>query len=172
MEDWRTERKRLPNSTDTPHCCSTEGNFLFPPSHFLLYLFLTITSKMNIQIKIIVLLKELILQYSIILCQSIFQYVHPFVFQLLDDCSSRLKMVHPARTLYTPNGEPIQSWDDIERDMVICVSTGHGFITQKGTGDRRNKAFSLFCKELAYSILYPIMIFSNCPPLYFSTPYY
>uniref|UniRef100_A0A671EK97 Doublecortin domain containing 1 n=1 Tax=Rhinolophus ferrumequinum TaxID=59479 RepID=A0A671EK97_RHIFE len=51
--------------------------------------------------------------------------------ELLDDCSSRLKMVHPARTLYTPNGEPIQSWDDIERDMVICVSTGHGFITQK-----------------------------------------
>ncbi|XP_039077085.1 doublecortin domain-containing protein 1-like [Hyaena hyaena] len=51
--------------------------------------------------------------------------------ELLDDCSSRLKMVRPARTLYTPDGEPIYSWDDIERDMVICVSTGHGFITQK-----------------------------------------
>nr|XP_025735252.1 uncharacterized protein LOC112829786 [Callorhinus ursinus] len=51
--------------------------------------------------------------------------------ELLDDCSSRLKLARPARTLYTPSGEPIHSWDDIERDMVICVSTGHGFITQK-----------------------------------------
>ncbi|GAB5577690.1 doublecortin domain-containing protein 1 isoform X1 [Prionailurus iriomotensis] len=51
--------------------------------------------------------------------------------ELLDDCSSRLKMVHPARALHTPDGEPIYSWDDIERDMVICVSTGRGFITQK-----------------------------------------
>nr|XP_012641261.1 doublecortin domain-containing protein 5 isoform X4 [Microcebus murinus]XP_020142122.1 doublecortin domain-containing protein 5 isoform X4 [Microcebus murinus] len=51
--------------------------------------------------------------------------------ELLDDCSSRLKMAHPARALYTPEGELVQSWDDIERDMVICASTGHGFITQK-----------------------------------------
>ncbi|XP_044922016.1 doublecortin domain-containing protein 1 isoform X1 [Mustela putorius furo] len=51
--------------------------------------------------------------------------------ELLSDCSSRLKMVRPATRLYTPDGEPIHSWDDIERDMVICVSTGHGFITQK-----------------------------------------
>ncbi|XP_022362915.1 uncharacterized protein LOC111149926 [Enhydra lutris kenyoni] len=51
--------------------------------------------------------------------------------ELLSDCSSRLKMVRPATTLYTPDGEPIHSWDDIERDMVICVSTGRGFITQK-----------------------------------------
>ncbi|XP_008568289.1 PREDICTED: doublecortin domain-containing protein 5 [Galeopterus variegatus] len=51
--------------------------------------------------------------------------------ELLDDCSSRLKMAHPARTLYTTDGKLIQSWDDIERDMVICVSTGHGFITTK-----------------------------------------
>ncbi|VCW97615.1 unnamed protein product, partial [Gulo gulo] len=50
--------------------------------------------------------------------------------ELLNDCSFRLKMVRPATTLYTPDGEPIHSWDDIERDMVICVSTGHGFITQ------------------------------------------
>ncbi|XP_045413671.1 doublecortin domain-containing protein 1-like [Lemur catta] len=51
--------------------------------------------------------------------------------ELLDDCSSRLKMAHPARALYTPEGELVQSWDDVERDMVICASTGHGFITQK-----------------------------------------
>ncbi|XP_054555271.1 doublecortin domain-containing protein 1 [Talpa occidentalis] len=51
--------------------------------------------------------------------------------ELLDDCSSRLKMPQPARTLYTPHGELIQSWDDIERDMVICVSAGDSFVTQK-----------------------------------------
>ncbi|KAM8812686.1 doublecortin domain-containing protein 1 [Rhynchonycteris naso] len=51
--------------------------------------------------------------------------------ELLDHCSFRLKTVRPARTLYTLVGEPIQSWDDIERDMVLCVSTGEGFITQK-----------------------------------------
>ncbi|XP_023612163.1 uncharacterized protein LOC102426399 [Myotis lucifugus] len=51
--------------------------------------------------------------------------------ELLDDCSARLKMARPASTLYTPGGELILSWDQIERDMVICVSTGHGFVTQK-----------------------------------------
>uniref|UniRef100_A0A8C3W333 Doublecortin domain containing 1 n=1 Tax=Catagonus wagneri TaxID=51154 RepID=A0A8C3W333_9CETA len=51
--------------------------------------------------------------------------------ELLDDCSSCLRLAHPARTLYTPEGKPIHSWDDIERDMVVCVTTGHGFITQK-----------------------------------------
>ncbi|XP_059731134.1 doublecortin domain-containing protein 1 isoform X4 [Bos taurus] len=51
--------------------------------------------------------------------------------ELLNDCSSRLKLAHPARALYTPDGEPIHSWDDIERDMVICVSTGRSFRTQQ-----------------------------------------
>ncbi|KAM6158282.1 LOW QUALITY PROTEIN: doublecortin domain-containing protein 1 [Rhynchocyon petersi] len=51
--------------------------------------------------------------------------------EVLDACSSRLKMTHPARMLYTPDGDPIHSWGDVERDMVICVSRGHGFITQK-----------------------------------------
>ncbi|XP_045146935.1 doublecortin domain-containing protein 1 [Echinops telfairi] len=51
--------------------------------------------------------------------------------ELLDDCSSRLKMPHPARMLYTSHGEPIQSWEDVERDMVLCVSTGYGFVTHK-----------------------------------------
>ncbi|XP_052037347.1 doublecortin domain-containing protein 1 [Apodemus sylvaticus] len=51
--------------------------------------------------------------------------------ELLDDCTARLKMSHPAKTLYTSNGELIQSWDDIEKGMAICVSTGHGFITSK-----------------------------------------
>ncbi|GAB1286655.1 hypothetical protein APTSU1_000188500 [Apodemus speciosus] len=51
--------------------------------------------------------------------------------ELLDDCTARLKMSHPAKTLYTSNGELIQSWDNIERGMDVCVSTGHGFITSK-----------------------------------------
>ncbi|XP_054581665.1 doublecortin domain-containing protein 1, partial [Eptesicus fuscus] len=51
--------------------------------------------------------------------------------ELLDDCSARLKMARPASTLYTPGGDTVLSWDQIERDMVICVSTGHGFVTQK-----------------------------------------
>lgn len=51
--------------------------------------------------------------------------------ELLDDCTARLKMSHPAKTLYTSNGELIQSWDEIEKGMAVCVSAGHGFITSK-----------------------------------------
>ncbi|XP_031227116.1 doublecortin domain-containing protein 1-like [Mastomys coucha] len=51
--------------------------------------------------------------------------------ELLDDCTARLKMSHPAKILYTSNGELIQSWDDIERGMAVCVSAGHGFVTSK-----------------------------------------
>ncbi|XP_076785496.1 doublecortin domain-containing protein 1 isoform X2 [Arvicanthis niloticus] len=51
--------------------------------------------------------------------------------ELLDDCTARLKMSRPAKTLYTSNGELIRSWDDIERGMAVCVSAGHGFITSK-----------------------------------------
>uniref|UniRef100_A0A8C6H6N9 Doublecortin domain-containing protein n=1 Tax=Mus spicilegus TaxID=10103 RepID=A0A8C6H6N9_MUSSI len=51
--------------------------------------------------------------------------------ELLDGCTVRLKMSHPAKTLYTSNGELIESWDGIERGMAVCVSAGHGFITSK-----------------------------------------
>uniref|UniRef100_A0A8C2QJX2 DCDC1 second doublecortin-like domain-containing protein n=2 Tax=Cricetulus griseus TaxID=10029 RepID=A0A8C2QJX2_CRIGR len=51
--------------------------------------------------------------------------------ELLDDCTARLKMSHPAKALFTSNGELIQSWDTIERDMTVCVSSGHGFMTSK-----------------------------------------
>ncbi|XP_062054036.1 doublecortin domain-containing protein 1 [Lepus europaeus] len=51
--------------------------------------------------------------------------------ELLENCSSRLKMAHPARALYTSDGKLIESWDDVEGDMVICVATGHDFVTQK-----------------------------------------
>ncbi|XP_040601906.1 doublecortin domain-containing protein 1 isoform X3 [Mesocricetus auratus] len=51
--------------------------------------------------------------------------------ELLDDCTARLKMSHPAKVLYTSSGELIQSWDNIERDMTVCVSSRHGFMTSK-----------------------------------------
>ncbi|XP_038187176.1 doublecortin domain-containing protein 1 isoform X2 [Arvicola amphibius] len=51
--------------------------------------------------------------------------------ELLDECTARLKMSHPAKTLYTSNGELIESWDSIEKDMIVCVSAGCGFITSK-----------------------------------------
>ncbi|XP_050003055.1 doublecortin domain-containing protein 1 isoform X2 [Alexandromys fortis] len=51
--------------------------------------------------------------------------------ELLDECTARLKMFHPAKTLYTSNGELIQSWDSIEKDMIVCVSAGRGFMTSK-----------------------------------------
>lgn len=50
---------------------------------------------------------------------------------LLEECSSLLRMAHPAEALPSPDGESIHSWDDIEGDTVICVSTEHGFITEK-----------------------------------------
>ncbi|XP_057637206.1 doublecortin domain-containing protein 1 [Chionomys nivalis] len=51
--------------------------------------------------------------------------------ELLDECTARLKMSHPAKTLYTSNGELIQSWDSIEKDMTVCASAGRGFMTSK-----------------------------------------
>uniref|UniRef100_A0A8D2IPH2 Doublecortin domain containing 1 n=1 Tax=Varanus komodoensis TaxID=61221 RepID=A0A8D2IPH2_VARKO len=53
--------------------------------------------------------------------------------ELLDSCTTQLKMPQPARTLYTPDGEPLQSWDEIERDMIVCVTTGHPFMSRKGS---------------------------------------
>lgn len=51
--------------------------------------------------------------------------------ELLDECTARLKMSHPAKTLYTSDGELIHSWDSIEKDMIVCVSAGRGFMTSK-----------------------------------------
>lgn len=56
-----------------------------------------------------------------------------FMFQLLDSCTTQLKMPQPAKTLYTPDGEQLQAWDEIERDMIVCVCTGHPFMSRKGT---------------------------------------
>ncbi|XP_054825956.1 doublecortin domain-containing protein 1 [Eublepharis macularius] len=51
--------------------------------------------------------------------------------ELLDNCTTQLKMPQPAKALYTPDGDLLQSWDEIERDMVLCVSTGHPFMNRK-----------------------------------------
>uniref|UniRef100_A0A7M4EIB1 Doublecortin domain containing 1 n=1 Tax=Crocodylus porosus TaxID=8502 RepID=A0A7M4EIB1_CROPO len=54
-----------------------------------------------------------------------------FPFQLLDNCTMRLNMQQPAKALYTPDGELLQSWDEIDRDMVLCVSAGKPFMTRE-----------------------------------------
>ncbi|XP_028585658.2 doublecortin domain-containing protein 1 isoform X1 [Podarcis muralis] len=51
--------------------------------------------------------------------------------ELLDSCTTQLKMPQPAKTLYTPDGEQLQAWDEIERDMIVCVCTGHPFMSRK-----------------------------------------
>ncbi|XP_048340541.1 doublecortin domain-containing protein 1 [Sphaerodactylus townsendi] len=51
--------------------------------------------------------------------------------ELLDNCTTQLKMPQPAKGLYTPDGDQLQSWDKIERDMVLCVSTGQPFMSRK-----------------------------------------
>lgn len=55
------------------------------------------------------------------------------IFQLLDSCTTRLKMSQPAKLLYTLDGHQLQSWEEIERGMIVCVSTGHAFMSQKGS---------------------------------------
>ncbi|XP_067388214.1 doublecortin domain-containing protein 1 [Emydura macquarii macquarii] len=53
------------------------------------------------------------------------------VSELLDNCTTRLNMQQPATALYTPDGDLLQSWDEIERDMVLCVSAGKTFLSRK-----------------------------------------
>ncbi|XP_019332334.2 doublecortin domain-containing protein 1 [Alligator mississippiensis] len=51
--------------------------------------------------------------------------------ELLDNCTMRLNMQQPAKALYTPDGELLQTWDEIDRDMVLCVSAGKPFMTRE-----------------------------------------
>ncbi|XP_078539864.1 doublecortin domain-containing protein 1 [Lissotriton helveticus] len=52
--------------------------------------------------------------------------------ELLDNCTSRLLMhQNPVTALYTPEGRPITSWDDIEKDMLLCASAGEPFMNRK-----------------------------------------
>uniref|UniRef100_A0A8D0L4D4 Uncharacterized protein n=1 Tax=Sphenodon punctatus TaxID=8508 RepID=A0A8D0L4D4_SPHPU len=57
---------------------------------------------------------------------------------LMDSCTAQLKIHQPAKALYTPDGEQLQSWDKIERDMVLCVSTGHPFMIKEKKKIQRN----------------------------------
>ncbi|XP_053305475.1 doublecortin domain-containing protein 1-like [Spea bombifrons] len=52
--------------------------------------------------------------------------------EMLDNCTSRLNMqLHPAEAFYTPDGEKVTSWDDVIKDMVLCVSSGEPFVSYK-----------------------------------------
>ncbi|XP_036390543.1 doublecortin domain-containing protein 1-like [Megalops cyprinoides] len=56
--------------------------------------------------------------------------------ELLSNSTSRLRLAQPASQLYTTDGEPLLAWADIERDMLICVSTGEPFLTAKDCKER------------------------------------
>ncbi|XP_059508100.1 doublecortin domain-containing protein 1-like isoform X2 [Stegostoma tigrinum] len=49
--------------------------------------------------------------------------------ELLENCTARLKLRRTAKTLFSPDGERITSWESIERDMLVCVSLGEPFMT-------------------------------------------
>ncbi|XP_078077520.1 doublecortin domain-containing protein 1-like [Mustelus asterias] len=49
--------------------------------------------------------------------------------ELLESCTARLKLRCTAKTLFSPDGEQITSWERIERDMLVCVSLGEPFMT-------------------------------------------
>ncbi|KAK1159658.1 hypothetical protein AOXY_G21032 [Acipenser oxyrinchus oxyrinchus] len=51
--------------------------------------------------------------------------------ELLGSCTSRLNMRQPAQVIYAMDGVQLSIWDDIERDMLICVSSGEPFMSTK-----------------------------------------
>ncbi|XP_066556615.1 doublecortin domain-containing protein 1 isoform X2 [Amia ocellicauda] len=51
--------------------------------------------------------------------------------ELLANGTARLHMSRPAEILYTPDGKELSTWEEIERDMLICVSSGESFISTK-----------------------------------------
>nr|XP_014341170.1 PREDICTED: doublecortin domain-containing protein 5 [Latimeria chalumnae] len=51
--------------------------------------------------------------------------------EILDSCTSRLGIQQPVQLLYTPDGEQITDWGKVERDMLLCVSTGEPFMSIK-----------------------------------------
>ncbi|XP_035665519.1 doublecortin domain-containing protein 1-like [Branchiostoma floridae] len=53
--------------------------------------------------------------------------------QLLESCTIRLNLQRAARTLYTADGQKVQSWDDVERDQLLCVSSGEGYMNNKAS---------------------------------------
>ncbi|KAG8438259.1 hypothetical protein GDO86_008813, partial [Hymenochirus boettgeri] len=53
--------------------------------------------------------------------------------ELLESSTCRLNMNHPAEALYTPDGKPATSWDDITRDSLLCASAGEPFISKRAS---------------------------------------
>ncbi|XP_019624711.1 PREDICTED: uncharacterized protein LOC109470271 [Branchiostoma belcheri] len=53
--------------------------------------------------------------------------------QLLESCTIRLNLQRAARTLYTADGQKVQSWDDVERDQLLCVSSGESYMNNKAS---------------------------------------
>lgn len=49
--------------------------------------------------------------------------------ELLIDATGRLNIPSAARKLFTSNGKAIKSFDDIQRDQLVCVSCGEHYIT-------------------------------------------
>uniref|UniRef100_A0A8C5WGR1 Doublecortin domain containing 1 n=1 Tax=Leptobrachium leishanense TaxID=445787 RepID=A0A8C5WGR1_9ANUR len=51
--------------------------------------------------------------------------------ELLENCTSRLNMqLQSAAALYTPDGNKVTSWRDLEKDMLLCVSSGEKFLSK------------------------------------------
>ncbi|XP_030056543.1 doublecortin domain-containing protein 1 isoform X2 [Microcaecilia unicolor] len=53
--------------------------------------------------------------------------------ELLENCTSRLHIRQPAKVFYTCDGEEVKSWDEIERDMILCISAGEPFLNRKAS---------------------------------------
>lgn len=51
--------------------------------------------------------------------------------QLLDACTSRLKLISAARLFYSLDGSPIKTVDCMERDQLVAVSCGELYIPAK-----------------------------------------
>ncbi|XP_063800511.1 doublecortin domain-containing protein 1 isoform X2 [Pseudophryne corroboree] len=57
--------------------------------------------------------------------------------ELLEDCTLKLSMQHqPAERLYTVTGEQVASWDNVTKDILLCVSAGEPFITKKASREK------------------------------------
>uniref|UniRef100_A0A4W3JLE1 DCDC1 second doublecortin-like domain-containing protein n=1 Tax=Callorhinchus milii TaxID=7868 RepID=A0A4W3JLE1_CALMI len=56
--------------------------------------------------------------------------------ELLVNCTERLHVRRAAQLLFTPDGEQINTWEKIERDMLVCVSAGEPFLTSAASRQR------------------------------------
>ncbi|XP_051885334.1 doublecortin domain-containing protein 1-like isoform X2 [Pristis pectinata] len=56
--------------------------------------------------------------------------------ELLENCTTQLKLRSAAKLLFSPDGEQITSWERLERDMLVCVSLGEPFMTSTASRQR------------------------------------